>query len=131
MPTLANKVHDGPVFLSLLYMPELQIGQFTATEPASKQNRKDCTVSLALQRIWVRRLPEAASFFSCKPISEPHTQLLDALHTFDTGCQLGAEQASVGGFGGETPNGSESSVDRSCRELSVLEVNSVSGDQSC
>ena len=88
-------------------------------EPASKQDGKDCAVSLALQRVRVRRLPEAASFFSCEPVSK-RTQLLDALHTSDTGGQLGAEQACVGGFVGETPNSSESPIDRSRRELPLL-----------
>ena len=44
----------------------------------------------------------------------------------DTGGQLGAEQAGVGRFVGETPNAAESSVDRSRRELPVLKVNPLS-----
>jgi hypothetical protein len=42
-------------------------GLASSPEPAAKQNRKDCTVSLALQRIWVKHLPHAASFFSAYP----------------------------------------------------------------
>src|ERR1700732_1647414 len=101
-------------------MPEIQVSQLTSTEPASKQNRKHCAVSLALERTWVRRLPEAASFFRREPVPEPHAELLDALHTADLACNLGEEQAGVGGFVGESPYSSESSIDRSRRKLPVL-----------
>jgi hypothetical protein len=111
-------------------MPEIQIRQLTPTKPASEQNGKDCTVSLALERIWIRRLPEAASSFRREPVSESHAQFLDALHTSDTGGQFGAKQASIGGLVSKTPNSSESPVDCSRRELPVLKVDSVPGDNS-
>src|SRR5215471_16073915 len=130
MPALADKVDDGPVLFPLLEMPEIQISQLASPEPASKQNGKHCAVSLALERIWIRRLPEAASFFSREPVSAPHTELLGSLYTSDTGGQLGAEQAGVGRFVCETPNGSESSVDCSRRELPVFKANPVSRNDS-
>src|SRR5258708_1981239 len=76
-------------------MPEIQVSQLSSSQPASKQDRKDCSVSLALQRIRVRRLPQPASLFSSRPVSEPYTQSLDAFHTANAGGQLGTEQASV------------------------------------
>lgn len=91
MPALADKVDDGPVLFPLLEMSEIQISQLASPEPASKQNRKHRAVSLALERIWVRRLPEASSFFSSEPVSEPHSELFGSLYTADTGGQLGAE----------------------------------------
>ena len=127
---LADKIDDGPVLFPLLKMPEIQIRQLASPEPASKQNGKHCAVSLSLERIWVRCLPEAASFFSREPVSDPHAELLDSLYTSDTGGQFGAEQARVGRFVGETPNGSESSVDCSGRELPVFKVNPVSCNDS-
>ena len=55
MPTLADEVDYGPVFLPLLQKPVLQIGQLTPPEPASEQDRKDRTVSFALQSLRVGR----------------------------------------------------------------------------
>ena len=55
-------------------------------------------------------------------------KLLDTFHTPNAGSQLGTEQASVGGFLGETPNSSESSVDGSRRKVPIFEVDSISGD---
>jgi hypothetical protein len=130
MPALADKIDDGQVLFPLLEMPEIQMSQLASAEPASEQNGKHCAVSLALERIWGRRLPEAASFFSREPVSEPHTELLSSLYTADTGGQLRAEQAGVGRFVGETPNGSESPVDCSRRELPVFKVNPVSRNDS-
>src|SRR5258708_14105705 len=75
-------------------MPEIQVSQLSSSQPASKQDRKDCSVSLALQRIRVRRLPQPASLFSSRPVSEPYTQSLDAFHTANAGGQLRTEQAS-------------------------------------
>jgi hypothetical protein len=74
-------------------MPEVQISQFTATEPTAKQNGEDCMVSLALQSSRVRCLSGAAGFFSCEPVSKPHAQFLDTFHASDTGGQFGAQQS--------------------------------------
>lgn len=109
-------------------MPEIQVGQLSPSEPASKQHRKDCSVSPALKRIRVRRLQQPASLFSSKPISEPHTQFLDAFHTANASGQLRTEQAGVSGFISETPNRSESSIDGPGGKLPGFKMNTVSGD---
>ena len=128
MSTLADEVDYGPMFLLLLQMPVIQISQLTPSEPASEQDRKDRAVSLALQSLRVRRLPQQASFLRCEPVTEPHAELLDALYAADTGRQLWAEQDGVRRFVGEAPNSCERAVDRSYREVSVFEVNAVPGD---
>src|SRR4051794_26183973 len=109
-------------------MPVIQIGQLTPSEPASEQDRKDRAVSLALQSLRVGHLPQPTSFLRCEPVAEPHAELLDALYASDPRGQLWAEQAGVRCFVGEPPNSSEPSVDRSRREVSVFEVNSITGD---
>ena len=43
---------------------------------------------------------------------------------------LRTEQASVGSLVGEPPHCSESSIDRSCRELAILEENAITGDHN-
>ena len=102
---------------------ELQISQLTAPQSASKQDGENRTVTFAFERIWVRRLPEAASLVSYEPISESHTQLLDALDTPDTRCQFGAEQACVGSLVGQPTNSGKSPIDCARCEPAVLEVN--------
>jgi hypothetical protein len=44
MPALADEIDDGPMFLALLQMQELQVSQFTAPESAAEQNRENCPV---------------------------------------------------------------------------------------
>src|SRR5664280_13321 len=44
----------------LLYMRELQVGQFAAPQTAAKQDGENCPVSFAFERVRVRRLPEFA-----------------------------------------------------------------------
>jgi hypothetical protein len=39
MPALADEIDDGPMFLALLEVREVQVGQFTAPESAAEQNR--------------------------------------------------------------------------------------------
>ena len=109
-------------------MSKIQIGQLTPSEPASKQDRKDRAVSFTFQSLRVRRLQQPATFFRCEPVTESHAELLDALYASDTGGQLWAEQARVRGFVGKPPNSSEPSIDRSCREVSIFEMNPVPGD---
>jgi hypothetical protein len=94
-------------------MAKLQISYFTPTQSACKQDGDNGPVTLAFKRMWVRRVPESTTLVSCEPVSEPHTQLLDALHTPNAGSQFGAEQASVGSFVRETPNSSESFINGS------------------
>lgn len=130
VPTLADPIHYGPVFLAFAVDAGSPSRPTHGAGARIKQNGKDCTVSFAFERIWIGCLPEATSVFSRKPIPKSYTQLLDAFHTSDSCRQLGAEQASVGGFVGEAPNGSESSVNRSRREMTILKVNSVPGDDS-
>ena len=43
----ANEIDYCPMVLALLYMSELQVGQFTAPQTAAKQYGKNCPVSFA------------------------------------------------------------------------------------
>ena len=126
----AYQIDDCPMVLALLYMGELQVGQFAAPQTAAKQYGENCPVSFAFERVRVRRLPEFAGLVSGEPISKPDTQLPGPFHPPDAGGELRTEQASVGSLVGEPPHCSESSIDRSCRELPILEENAITSDHN-
>jgi hypothetical protein len=64
------------------------------------------------------------------PVSKPHTQLFDTFHTPDTGGEFRTEQASVRGLEGESSYRSKSSIDRSGRELPILEEDAITGNDN-
>jgi hypothetical protein len=57
-------------------------------------------------------------------------QLLGSLQSSDTGGEFRTEQARVCGLVGESSYCGKSSIDRSRRELPILEENAVAGDHS-
>jgi len=73
---------------------------------------------------------EAPAFLACEPVPKPHTQLLGTFHTSDTGGEFRTEQAGVCGLVGEPSYCSKSAIDRSRRELPILEKNAVAGDHN-
>jgi hypothetical protein len=74
--------------------------------------------------------PEAPGFLDCEPVPKPHTQLLGTFHTSDTGGEFRTEQASVCGLVGESSYCSKSAIDRSRRELPILEENAVASNDN-
>src|SRR5271157_1932524 len=130
MPTLPNKINDRPMFIAPLQMGELQIGQFPPPQPATKQDRENRPISSALDRARRGSLPESTGLFSRQPVAQSDAQFPDAFHAPNAGRQLRAQQACICGFVCEPPHGSESSIDRSCRELAILEENAITGDHN-
>jgi hypothetical protein len=126
--TFADKINYGPVFLALLQMREVQISQFAASEPAAQQHGENRTVPQSFEGVRSRRLPEATGLLGREPVPKPYTQLLGTFHTPDTGGEFRAEQASICGLVGESSYRSKSSIDRSRRELPILEEDAVAGD---
>src|SRR6516164_2392109 len=111
-------------------MREVQVSQFPAAESEAQQHRENRAVPFSLERVWGRRLPEATGFLGREPVPKPHTQLLGTFHKPDTGGEFRTEQASVCGLVGESSCRSKSSIDRSRRELPILEENAVAGDHN-
>src|SRR5271157_4862741 len=111
-------------------MREVQISQFAAAESAAQQHGENRPVPFPLERVWGRRLPEATGFLGREPVPKPHTQLLGTFHTSDAGGEFRIEQASVCGLVGESSYCSKSSIDRSRRQLPILEENAVAGDHN-
>jgi hypothetical protein len=65
-----------------------------------------------------------------RTVPKPHAQLLGTFDTSDPSGEFRAEQASVRGLAGESPYCGKSSVDRSRRELPILEEDSVTGNDN-
>src|SRR5271166_6745095 len=130
MPTLPNKINDRPMFIAPLQMGKLQIGQFPPPQTAAKQDGKNRPISSALDSVRRRSLPESAGLFSRQPVAQSDAQFSDAFHAPDAGRQLRAQQASVGSLVGEPSHGRQPSIDRSSRELAILEENAITGDHN-
>jgi hypothetical protein len=88
---LSDEIDDRPTILPPLKMVEAEVGQFTSSKTATKQDGNDRSVALALESFGIRRLPQLSSFFWRQPISQPNAELLDAFHPTDTGGMLWAE----------------------------------------
>ena len=86
------------MFLALLQVCELQIGEFAASQPTAEEHSKYGPVSLSLERVRRRELLEPTSLIGCEPISKPHTQLLDPLYPSYSGRQFGAEETGICSF---------------------------------
>jgi len=84
----ADQIDYGPMFLALLQMREVQVGQFAAAESAAKQHRKNRTVPFALEGAGIRCPPQAPGFVSREPIPKPDAQLLHAFHTPDASSEF-------------------------------------------
>ena len=126
----ADEIDDGPMFLALLQMREVQISQFTPPQTTAEQNGEDRPIPFALESVVGWRLPKPPSLVSSKPISKPHTQLLHAFDASDARSKLRAQETGIGCFVGEPSYSGESSVDRSRRELPIFEENAVAGDHN-
>ena len=58
VPSLANQIDDGPVLFPPLKMANIQFCRLVPAQPATQKDPKQRAVSLALERIRVRHLPE-------------------------------------------------------------------------
>jgi hypothetical protein len=120
VPAFTNEINYRPMLLALLQMPEVQISQLAASKSAPQQDGENRPIPLSLEGVCIRCLPEAAGFFGCELVPEPHTQVFGTFHTSDASSKFRTEQASVRGFISKPPYSGESSIDRSPRKLSIL-----------
>ena len=102
------------MFITPLQMGELQIGQFLRLSPRPSRiariarSRRPLIVSAREPA----RIGRASSAVSQLPSLTP--DFSSAFHAPNAGRQLQAQQACIGGFVGEPPQCSESSIERSC-----------------
>ena len=105
MTALSDEIDNGPVLFSLLQVGEVQLNGFMPPQAAGEQHSQKGAVPFALQSLRIGRLPEGFALFGCQPVSQAHSQFLDALHSPDTGGKVGAQKTAIGGFVSEPSHG--------------------------
>jgi hypothetical protein len=91
MAALAHQIDQGPVFLPLLDIAKLELGNLGPAQTAAEKNGKDRPIAPALQRLCVRRPQQAPALIHGQSISQSHTEFLCAFDSLDTGGQLRTE----------------------------------------
>jgi hypothetical protein len=111
MTALANKIDDGPVFLSLLQVFDTQTAASCRLNPQARRRASRATITFAFHACMVRTLPQRASLFIRQPVSHSHTVLFQALHAPNSCGQIGTEQSTICGLVSQAPNGAQPKVD--------------------
>jgi hypothetical protein len=117
MSRLALQVDDGPVFFPLFQVFQSQGDRFVPTQTTGEQQRKKRAVSFAFQDFAVGSLLECKTLLGAQPVAETDSEISYALYPVNPSSQIGAQEAGVGCLIGETPDGAQSKVDGSRREL--------------
>jgi hypothetical protein len=116
--------------LPLLQVINVQLGDLVAPEPTRKQEREERSVTLALEPLPVRSLPERGPLFGRQPVAQPDAQFLYAFDTPDSSHQIGAEEAAVRSLIRQTANCPHPQVDRARREMPGLKMHPIANDNS-
>jgi len=120
MPGLANQINDRPVIIPALKMSNIQ---FCPSSGAARNPKG--SVSLALQRIRVRHLPERSCLVGGEPVTETDAEVLRPFDSADASSEIRAEQTGVGSFVCETSDRRKPAVDCARRKLTRFQVNSI------
>lgn len=91
-------------------------GLFPA-RPATQEESEHCSISLALQRVGVRHLPERLCLVGGQPITEADAEVFRAFDSTDASSEVRAEQTGIGSFVRETSDRREPAVDCARRKL--------------
>jgi len=108
---LTNQVHNRPVTLSHLQVSQPQADQFRTAKATAEQHGQHCVVPLGSQGISIGVDQHLRTLFRSQPITAAKTQLFDAFHSADSGCQLRTQQTTIGGFMRQTTHGGQLLVD--------------------
>jgi hypothetical protein len=125
MPAFAHKIDDGPMVFSLLHVFDSEIGGLVSPQSASQEKSQQGTVTFPLHSCAVRTLPQRASLLIRQPISHPDAVFLEAFHTPNPCCQIGAEQSAICGLVGQPPNRAQAKVDSRRGQSSGFQVTSI------
>jgi hypothetical protein len=128
MPGLADQIDDGPVVFPPLKMGKIQFCRLFPAQPATQEDPEQRSISLALERIRVRHLPERSRLVGGQPITKTNAEVLWPFDSPDTSSKIRAEQAGISGFICEAPDGREPAVNRTRRKLTGFQVDSVASD---
>jgi hypothetical protein len=101
---------------------------FFAGQAAPEEDSEQRSISLALERIRVRHLPELFGLVDGEPVTKTNAELLWPLDPPDAGCKIRAEKAGISGLVCKPTYGREPAINCARRELPCFQVNSVASD---
>ncbi|HWF09495.1 MAG TPA: hypothetical protein VG297_13590 [Bryobacteraceae bacterium] len=113
----ADQIDDCPMGLPPLKMSNVQFRRFFAAQPAPQEDSEQCSISLALERIRVRHLPELFGLVDGEPVTKTNAELLWPLDPPDAGCKIRAEKAGISGLVCKPTYGREPAINCARREL--------------
>jgi hypothetical protein len=128
MPGLADQIDDGPVVVPPLEMGNIQFCGLFPAQATTQEQPEQRSISLALERIRVRGLPKRFCLFGSEPITKANAEVFRPFDSPDARSKIQAEQAGIGSFVCEAPDGREPAVNRARRKLTRFQVDSVAGD---
>lgn len=79
MSGLADQIDDGPVVVPPLEMRNIQFCGLFAAQATTQAEPEQCSISLALERIPVRGLPERICLFGGEPVTKANTKVFGPL----------------------------------------------------
>ena len=82
-----------------------------------EEDSEQRSISLALERIRVRHLPELFGLVDGEPVTDTNAELLWPLDPPDAGCKIRAEKAGISGLVCKPTDGREPAVNCARREL--------------
>jgi hypothetical protein len=83
MPALAHQIDQSPVFLPLLDIAELELGNLCPAQTAAEKNGKNRPIAPALQRLFVGRPQQAPALIYGQPISQTHPEFLGSFDSLE------------------------------------------------
>ncbi|NWF84665.1 MAG: hypothetical protein HXY18_12635 [Bryobacteraceae bacterium] len=128
MAALANQIDDGPVILPALEMSNFQFRRLFPAQPATQQCPEQRSIPFAFERSRVRYLPERSCLFVYQPVAKANSEVLRPSDSADSGSQIRTQQAGIGSFVREPPDGCEPAVNPSRRKLTRFQAHSVAGN---
>jgi hypothetical protein len=127
MPGLADQINDRSLILPALKMSDIQFCRLFPAQPATQEEPEQCSVSLALQRIRVRYLPERPCLVGGEPVPSLTPRVLRLFDSADASSEIRAEQAGIGRLVRERSDRRKPAVDCARRKLAGFQVGFGSG----
>ncbi len=98
MPTFAHQINDGPAILLPLKIGDVQFCRFSPAQPAAQPDPAQRPISLTLERIRVKRLPERPCLAGREPVTKTNAEALRSFDSPDAGSEVRAEKAGISGL---------------------------------
>ena len=101
MPAFTHQIDYRPVFLSLLQMREVQIGQFQSAQAAAKQHGENRAIPFALRVLASGACQNRRASSAVSPFPSLTPNFFTPFDALDACSELRTEETSIGCFIGE------------------------------